>query len=239
MTFNVALDLLGQSFGRLTVISRDGSNSTGQATWLCRCSCGGTRVARGDNLRRGRSTSCGCLTSEKVRAACGNNCPPFSLRHGHKSGGRPSSEYATWNSMRQRCSNPKVRNYANYGGRGITVHPRWDSFENFLADMGKKPAAGMSLDRINNELGYFPENCRWTTHSEQNRNRRARRMQANNTSGFTGVHRTPSQTKPWRASIWVDGKHIYLGFFPTAEEASAVYQAAVAAKKAEGAGLNV
>jgi hypothetical protein len=79
--------------------------------------------------------------------------------------------YNAWRSMRQRCGNPKCRNYPNYGGRGIVVCFRWELFDNFLADMGERPP-GRSLDRIDNNGNYEPGNCRWATHSQQQANKR-------------------------------------------------------------------
>lgn len=92
-------------------------------------------------------------------------------RHGHCRGGKPSRAYRCWINMRQRCHSPKAQAYAAYGGRGITVCERWQTFENFLADMGEPPPR-MTLERKNNDLGYEPGNCVWATYKAQNNNRR-------------------------------------------------------------------
>lgn len=98
------------------------------------------------------------------------------LTHGHRAGGKATPEYDAWCAMRKRCSNPRHPLYKFYGGRGIKVCKRWDSFENFLEDMGPRPHAGLSLDRIDNENDYGPDNCRWATVLEQQRNRRSNKM---------------------------------------------------------------
>jgi hypothetical protein len=89
-----------------------------------------------------------------------------------KHGGSRSVEYRIWNLMKQRCSNPKKQSYQNYGGRGVTVCERWNDFANFLADMGARPSGNHSIDRIDNDRGYEPDNCRWATPEQQHRNRR-------------------------------------------------------------------
>lgn len=94
--------------------------------------------------------------------------------HGHSK--RRSPEYVAWATMLQRCNNPKASGYVNYGGRGIRVCARWATFEHFLADVGPRPEGKYSLDRINNERDYEPGNCRWATKQEQQRNRRASRL---------------------------------------------------------------
>ncbi|WP_199570603.1 hypothetical protein [Streptomyces murinus] len=123
----------------------------------CRCDCGNDHSLLFKEW--GRTQSCGCLRNERSAERL--------TRHGHKS----SPLYASWAQMIQRCTNPDHKQWANYGGRGITVCERWLDFPNFLADMGERPA-GLTLDRIDNNRSYEPGNCRWADVSTQNSNRR-------------------------------------------------------------------
>ena len=111
-------------------------------------------------------------------AAADNNTArfiPSRLTHGHSINRTPSSTYRSWQMMKNRCQNSTAENWKWYGARGITICKRWEKFENFLSDMGEKPK-GKSLDRINNAIGYSPENCKWSSIKEQCRNRRSNRL---------------------------------------------------------------
>ena len=145
----------GKRFGRLVAMTTVEGRDPTRKMWLCKCDCGATATVRGSDLRAGDVKSCGCLAR----------------KHGHVGPDVPSPTYHSWQAMRQRCTNPNTVAWKYYGARGIRVCERWQTFVNFLADMGERPA-GKTLDRIDCDGNYEPGNCRWATQAEQIRNRR-------------------------------------------------------------------
>lgn len=141
---------------------------------------------------------------------------------GQKHGLRNTPEYENWHNMKQRCLNPNTPMYENYGGRGITICQEWiERFENFYRDMGERPTPQHSIERIDNNKGYSPENCRWADKTEQLMNRR---MNKNNESGFRGVR---INHKRFQTVIWFNYKNYGFGTHDTKEEAAAVYDQVV------------
>lgn len=156
------------NFGRLRVKGYVRSDSQGRSYWKCDCTCGSRVLVRSDNLTSGNTKSCGCLQREVARSA---------VKHGQRRiGQRGSPTYNSWRGMKMRCLNPHYHQYKYYGGRGITVTLRWlgeHGFEKFLLDMGVRPKR-KTLDRKDNEGNYTPNNCKWSTPSQQRRNQRSK-----------------------------------------------------------------
>lgn len=171
-------DLSGKTFNYLTVLEFDkiklSERNNSQYMWKCKCICGKIVSVLKSNLERGSIKSCGCRKSENISIA----------RKIH--GLTKTKEYSSFNKMRHRCLNKNNPRYKDYGERGITVCNEWlNSFETFLEDMGKSPSTKHSLERINNDLGYSKENCRWATNEEQANNKRSNRFITYNNETLT------------------------------------------------------
>ena len=165
-------DLIGQKFNRWTVIEKDFKNNCRDTLWKCQCDCGNFGSVTSSGLKNNKSKSCGCLRKE------------VTIKRNIKHGLGGTTEYKTWNSMVNRCLNENTPNYKYYGEKGIKVCERWleengKGFVNFLEDMGLKPGKEYSIDRIDNNLGYSKENCKWSTKKEQANNRKTSRKVIN------------------------------------------------------------
>lgn len=201
-------DLTGRVFGRLTALAFTGKSGgkDRKSTWLCRCECGVEKSYDRTVLIAGTTQSCGCLQRELVAKRM--------TKHGYAN----HPLYRTWSSMLDRCTNPKNPQYSNYGGRGISVCEEWSDptkgIENFIKDMGDKPSEDHSIDRIDVDGNYEPQNCRWATTREQMLNTR-KSLLKNSPWAFKNV-----KTGKWYGCIIVEGKQKRFKDCDTPEEAS-------------------
>lgn len=156
------IDISGQKYGDLTVL-RQGESKNNRTHFDCVCDCGTECLVRADHLRRGHTVSCGCKNQRKAKRG----------HDGFREKGHPLRQL--WTGMKARCENPTHISYRLYGAKGIRVCDRWHTFENFVADMGPRPK-GTSLDRVDSNDDYCPENCKWATATDQNRNKSSNRL---------------------------------------------------------------
>lgn len=182
----------GDKFGRWTVVVAESSNKNNQYMAIMQCECGVEKEVSISNVVLGKSKSCGCLAKEET----GDRA----RTHGMSK----TREYATWNRMWSRCTNPIVERYPIYGGRGIRVCNRWKNFENFFEDMGFIPSKLHSIGRINNDGNYEPSNCRWETPKQQRENKSSNRFITRN-----GESKTVSQ---WSDETGIPYSRLYQRF---------------------------
>lgn len=205
------IEMTGKRLGRLIVIEEAKRDRWGKVLWTCICDCGNIKVFNGCSLRQGDVKSCGCLHNDLLA--------DISRIHGMHG----SPEYISWANMIQRCTNKNNPKFPYYGGRGISVCKEWrNSFATFYQDMGPKPK-GLTIERKNNELGYFKKNCIWANRTIQARNRQ---LFKNNKVKLKGIH-WDKRDKKYIVQIGANGKQYNLGYFNT------IQQAVIARRQAE------
>lgn len=208
------IDMIGRQFGRLTVIEELDyhiyPSGEKRRRFKCLCECGNHSIVTMNNLRTGKTNSCGCLRDETTKH----------INYAH--GLRKHPLYGVWCNVKTRCYNANTERYKDYGGRGIEMCNEWkndfSSFYKWAVENGWEK--GLLLDRINNDGWYSPDNCRFVNYFVNARNRRL--LCSNNTSGFHGVTKQ-TESNQWGAHIGYNYKQYFLGYFATPKEAAIAY----------------
>ena len=190
------IDLTGKQFDRLTVIEIAGRDNRGEVLWKCICVCGNEKITTSSRLRTLQTKSCGCIQKEMASN--------MFTTHGNTK----HPDYYIWLGIKLRCENKNDTGYSYYGGRGIKVE--WESFEEFIRDMGPRPSLEHSVERREVDGNYCRSNCYWATKTEQMRNTRRTNRSGNGVSSSNGK---------WRARIWHENREIYLGTYSKKEDA--------------------
>jgi len=198
------INLIGQKFGRLIVVANKKVDKGCPTKWICKCKCGALVTVKGKSLKRGDTKSCGCLVKDTN----------IKINTTHGMTGSP--EYRIWCLIIQRCTNLNSFSYEYYGGRGIKVCKRWLKFENFFKDMGLRPNKLLTIDRTDNNKGYYKKNCCWATRTEQSHNTRIFKK---NKTGVKGVF-WDKESNRYRVSIGINNKRICLGSFINLDDAA-------------------